>query len=235
MVFLFLKSPGNGGLSLEDWLAKIRAKVILRRMRKRFEVQLALGKTPIERVVLPARSRDELPPVLAGLQWIFQSPELNSQIFELLEKKVVGSKKVTGRPGLDLWHILVLGIVRLALDCDYDRLEYLANYDGLLRQILGLNPVLSDQEKAFHYKTLSENVCHVDEELLGQINVLVVGAGRAAFKKKESGLAEPIRAKADSYVLETNVHFPTDLRWCRRPDCRAGASVRSGGANSKAR
>src|SRR5258706_3889123 len=190
-------------------------------MRKRFEVQLALGKTPIERVRMPVRSRDELPPVLAGLQWIFQTPELNSQVFELLEKKVVGAKKSTGRPGLDLWHILVLGIVRLALDCDYDRLEYLANYDGLLRQILGLHAVLSDQEKPFHYKTLSENVCHIDEELLQQINALVVQAGRAAFKKKEDGLAEPIRAKSDSYVLETNVHFPTDLNllWDAQRKC----------------
>ena len=190
-------------------------------MRKRFEVQLALGRTPIERVVLPLRSRDELPPVLAGLQWIFQTPQLNSQVFELLEKKVVGGKKATGRPGLDLWHILVLGVVRLALDCDYDRLEYLANYDGLLRQILGLDPLLSDPEKPFHYKTLSENVCHVDEELLGQINALVVQAGRAAFKKKEDGFAEPIRAKADSYVLETNVHFPTDLNllWDAQRKC----------------
>src|SRR5258708_34097467 len=158
---------------------------------------------------------------MAGLQWIFQTPELNSQIFELVEKKVVGDKKATGRPGLDLWHILVLGIVRLALDCDYDRLEHLANYDGLLRQILGLSPVLSDQEKPFHYKTLSENVCHVDEELLGQINALVVQAGRAAFKKKENGPAEPIRAKADTYVLETNVHFPTDvnLLWDAQRKC----------------
>jgi len=190
-------------------------------MRKRFEIQLALGKTPIERVVLPVRSRDELPPVLAGLQWIFQTPELNGQVFELLEGKVVGAKKATGRPGLDLWHILVLGVVRLALDCDYDRLEYLANYDGLLRQILGLNPILSDPEKPFHYKTLSENVCHVDEALLQQINALVVQAGRAAFKKKEGGSAEPIRAKADSYVLETNVHFPTDLNllWDAQRKC----------------
>jgi len=190
-------------------------------MRKRFEVQLALGKTPIERVVLPVRSRDELPPVLAGLQWIFQTPEVNGQVFDLLEKKVVGVKKATGRPGLDLWHILVLGVVRLALDCDYDRLEDLANHHCLLRQILGLNATLSDQEKPFHYKTLSENVCHVDEELLRQINVVVVQAGRAVFKKKESGFAEPIQAKADSYVLETNVHFPTDLNllWDAQRKC----------------
>lgn len=159
---------------------------MLRRMRKRFEARLALGQTPIERVQLPARSRDGLPPVLEGLQWIFQTPELNSQIFELLTKKVVGEKKPTGPPGLDLWHILVLGVVRLAPDCDYDRLEYLANYDGLLRQILGLQPRLSEEQKPFHYKPLSENVCHVNEELLRRMNALVVAAGRAAFKKKKT-------------------------------------------------
>ena len=190
-------------------------------MRKRFEVQLRLGTTAIEKVSLPLRSRDELPPVLAGLQWIFQTPELNRQVFELLEKKVVGVKKATGRPGLDLWQILVFGVVRLALGCDYDRLAYLANYDVLLRQILGLAPMLSDQEKIFHQKTLSQNVCHVDEEVLREINTLVAQAGRAVFKKKEDGPAEPIRAKADSYVLETNVHFPTDMNllWDAQRKC----------------
>jgi len=162
-----------------------------------------------------------LPPVLAGLQWIFQNPEINGQVFDLLEQKVVSGKKATGRPGLDLWHILVLGVVRLALDCDYDRLEDMANHHCLLRQILGLPPTLSDLEKPFHYKTLSENVCHVDEDLLRQINALVVQAGRAVFKKKEAGPAEPIRAKADSYVLETKVHFPTDLNllWDAQRKC----------------
>jgi len=111
------------------------------------------------------------------------------------------------RPGLDLWQILVLGVVRLGLDCDYDRLEDLANHHTLLRQILGLSAVPTADEKPFHYKTLSDNVCHLDEELLAQINAIVAQAGRAVFKKKD----EPIRAKTDSYVLETNVHFPTDV------------------------
>ena len=85
---LFSKTRENGPRSLKDSLAKAVAGAILRLMRKRFEVQLALGKTPIERVVIPLRSRDELPPVLAGLQWIFVTPEINAQIFELLEKKI---------------------------------------------------------------------------------------------------------------------------------------------------
>jgi len=56
--------------------------------------------------------------------------------------------------------------------------------DSLLRQILGLSPVRAAYEKPFHYKTLSQNVCRVDEELLQQINALVAQAGRAVFKKK---------------------------------------------------
>ena len=178
-------------------------------MRRRFDVQLALGQIPIERVHIPLKSRDELPPILAGLQWIFQTPEINEQVFALLESKVVAGKKATGRPGLDLWQILVLGVVRLGLDCDYDRLEDLANHHTLLRQILGVSAVAAANEKPFHYKTLSENVCHLDEELLVQINALIAQAGRKVFKKKE--VLELIHAKTDSYVLETNVHFPTDL------------------------
>src|SRR5438874_13538804 len=188
-------------------------------MRRRFDVQLALGQIPIERVSVPLKSRDELPPILAGLQWIFQTPEINEQVFCLLESKLVAGRKATGRPGLDLWQILVLGVVRLGLDCDYDRLEDLANHHTLIRQILGLSPVREPGQKPFHQKTLSQNVCHVDEELLGQINAVIVEAGRPLFKKKEG--VEPIRAKADSYVLETNVHYPTDLNllWDAQRKC----------------
>ncbi len=187
-------------------------------MRQRFERQLALGQTPIEDVLIPPKSRDELPPVLRGLQWIFQTPEVNEQVFQLLEQKVRGTKAATGRPGMALWHVLVLGVVRLAVDCDYDRLEYLVHYDTLLRRIMGLESHFRGEfGKGFHQKTLSQNVCHVDEALLAQINAMVVQAGRPVFKKKDD---EPLRAKSDTYVLETNVHFPTDLNllWdaCRK-------------------
>jgi transposase, IS5 family len=186
-------------------------------MRRRFDVQLALGQVPIERVQIPLKSRDELPPILGGLQWIFQTPEINEQVFALLESKLLAGKKATGRPGLHLWQILVLGVVRLGLDCDYDRLEDLANHHTLLRQILGVPPLPGANETLFHHKTLSENVCHLDEELLAEINAVIVQAGRNVFKKKD----EPIRAKTDSYVLETNVHFPTDLNllWDAQRKC----------------
>lgn len=180
-------------------------------MRKRFEVQLELGQPAIEEVLLPERSRDELPPLLKGLQWIFKTPELNEAIFELLENAVVGNKdSKTGRPGMDLWHILVLGVVRLGLNCDYDRLEHIVNYDTLVRQIMGL-PSFGAQA-SFHYKTIIDNVHFLDEELLEQINALVARHGLEHFKKNgKDDPASRLEVKVDSYVLETDVHYPTDL------------------------
>jgi len=154
-------------------------------MRKRFETQMKLGQTPIEKVRLPAKSRDELPPVLRTLQWIYATPEINEQIFQVLEEKIQGQKKQTGRRGMDLWHVLVLGIVRLALNCDYDRIEYLVHYDKLMRQIMGLDTHFEGEfGKGFHQKTIQENSCLIDEEMIEKINGIMVRAGRELFKKK---------------------------------------------------
>jgi hypothetical protein len=68
-------------------------------MRHRFQQQITLGITPISEVKFPLRSRDELPPVLMGLQHIFITPELNEKIFSLLEKRVVGSKRERAAKG----------------------------------------------------------------------------------------------------------------------------------------
>lgn len=178
-------------------------------MRQRFECQTDLGQKPIAQVVIPLKSRDELPPVLAGLQWIFCTPGVNQAVFDLLEKKVAGDKlklSRTGRPGMDLWHILVLGVVRLCLDCDYDRIEHMAHYDGLIRQIMGL-PVFGVELVPLHHRTISDNICHVDADLLAAINAIVVLHGQPLLKKNA---AEKLELKTDSYVLETNVHYPTD-------------------------
>ena len=48
----------------------------------------------------------------------------------------------------------------------------------------------------------------VDEALLKEINLLVIDAGHKLVKKK---VDEALKLKTDSYALETNVHFPTDL------------------------
>jgi IS5 family transposase len=181
-------------------------------MRHSFQAQPDLQLTPIEKIRLPLKSRDELPPILAGLQWIWMHPTLKAEIFALLEAKVLAGKQATGRTGMDLWQILVLGVVRLGLDADWDRLEHIANYDMLVRQMLGVpaTPWGADA-KEFGHQTLRDNVALLDDELLQQINARIAAAGREVFAKKDGAPLAALEVKVDSYVLETDVHFPTDL------------------------
>jgi IS5 family transposase len=179
-------------------------------MRQRFEQQMNLRTIAIAHAKFPLKSRDELPPVLRALQYIFITPELNEKVFHLLEQKICKDKKKTGRKGMDLWHILVLAVVRHALSTNWDRLEYLANYDQLLREIMGVHATafIEDEKIEFNYQNILDNVSLIDEVLLMEINLLVIDAGHKLIKKKED---EVLKLKSDSYSLETNVHFPTDL------------------------
>ena len=181
-------------------------------MRHHFQTQPDLQITPIEKIRLPLSSRDELPPILAGLQWIWMHPTLKAALFALLEAKILAGKQATGRTGMDLWQILVLGVVRLGLDADWDRLEHIANYDALVRQMLGVpaTPWGADA-KVFGHQTLRDNVALLDDELLQQINGRIAAAGREVFAKKAGAPVAALEIKVDSYVLESDVHFPTDL------------------------
>ena len=181
-------------------------------MRHHFQAQPDLQITPIEKIRLPLKSRDELPPILAGLQWVWMQPRLKAEIFALLEGKILAGKKATGRTGMDLWQILVLGVVRLGLDADWDRMEDLANHHTLIRQMLGLPATpWDDDSKRFGHQTLRDNVALLDDELLQQINARITAAGREVFAKKGGAPGAALEVKVDPYVLEADVHFPTDL------------------------
>ena len=151
-------------------------------MRKTFEVQLALGAVPIEQFKIPTRTRDELPPTLAALQWMFTTPEVSAEVFKLLEEALLSDNNSKGRPGMDLWQILVLGVVRLTLDINYDRLHHVSNYDSLVRQLLG-QPAF-DMALEFKLSTLKDNVPLLSEKLLEQINAVITRHGGGCIKKK---------------------------------------------------
>ena len=179
-------------------------------MRQRFEQQMNLRTVAIADVKFPLKSRDELPPVLMALQHIFITPELNEKVFALLEKKICSGKKKTGRKGMDLWHILVLAVVRHACGTNWDTFETWSNHHELIRRVMGVHATafIEDEKIEFNYQSILDNVSLVDEALLQQINLLVADAGHKLVKKKEE---EASKLKTDSYSLETNVHFPTDL------------------------
>lgn len=184
-------------------------------MRQRFSQQQILGVTPIPDVIIPKNSRHELVPVLAALQHIFVSPELNERVFALIEPKIKGTKRDTGRAGMDMWEILVFATVRLALNANYDELHDLANFHKLIREIIGVENRLNEG-KTYGLQTLKDNVSLLDEETVNHVNTIVVEAAHQFVLKKK----ETLRIKSDTYVLESNVHFPTDLNllWdaCRK-------------------
>ena len=107
-------------------------------MRQRFEQQLSFGIQPVSDIKIPLNSRDEMPPVARALQYTFTTVPLNEKVFKLLEEKVCIGKKKTGRKGMDLWHILVLAVVRHATGANWDRLQMMSNYDMLVRRIMGV-------------------------------------------------------------------------------------------------
>lgn len=188
-------------------------------MRKRFAQQLSLGITPISEVKIPTKSRDELPPVLAALQHIFIDPALNKKVFEMIEPKILGGKQNTGRNGMDMWEILVLATIRMALNTNYDRLHDMANFHRLIREVIGVENRFNEG-KTYGLQTIKDNVSLLDEETINRVNVLVVETGHQFVLKKN----ENLRIKSDTYALETNVHFPTDLNllW---DSCRKGLDV----------
>lgn len=62
-------------------------------MRRHFQSQPDLRITPIEKIRLPLESRDELPPILAGLHWVWTHPTLKAGIFALLGSQGPGRQK----------------------------------------------------------------------------------------------------------------------------------------------
>jgi len=141
-------------------------------MRKKYEPQLSIDIIPIPEVKIPDNSRDELPPVLKGLQYIYCNAAIRDEIFQYLEVLVFPENNHTGRPGISLWEILVLGVVHLCLDADYDRIEYLSNYDKLLRSILGVEAKFSEP-KIYDINTIKSNIHKIDAQSLEKINAII--------------------------------------------------------------
>lgn len=166
--------------------------------------QLQFGQVDISRIQFDPKSRDDIPQVLKGLQYIYINRLLREDIFALLEKHILPKiNKNNDRPGMELWKIFVMGVLRLDLNLDYDRLHNEVNYHSLIRQMLGHN--FFDQEGKYHLQTIKDNVSLLTPELLNEINQIVVEAGHVLVKKKKPqccvGGATPLSSKPMSITL----------------------------------
>ena len=180
-------------------------------MRLRFQQQIKLGITPISEVNLNIKSRHGLVPVLRALQYVFNTKELNEEIFQILEEDVFAKIKKTGRYGMSMWEILVLGIVRLSQNMDFDQLHDMANEHSALRGILGVRQNDYSSGKQYSLQSIKDNVQLLGEATIYKISAVIVSGSHGLIKKKEGLDCLNLQIKADSFVVESNSHFPTDL------------------------
>jgi len=149
-------------------------------MRKIIEPQLELGQVPISEIKINLKSRDEIPKILIGLQALFCDHESRIKIFKLLEKLTPGNvNPKNGRKGMHLWRILVLGMIRLGCDWDYDKLLDIANNHKTLRLMLGHSGFSDEYE--YKLQTLKDNVSLFTPEILDEINHIAVEYGHIFF------------------------------------------------------
>ena len=145
---------------------------------------MRFGETPIDKIKFDLRARDEVPKLLIGLQHIYCTPELREEVFNILEDLVPEqTNSKNGRPGMDLWKILVLGTVRLNCNWDYDKLQDIANNHRNIRQMLGHG--MMDNDATYPLQTLKDNVSLLTPEVLEKINKVVVEAGHKLILKKK--------------------------------------------------
>ena len=172
------------------------------------DVQLTFGQTPINEIRFDPRSRDDIPQILQGLQYLYVTPCLQKALFQTLHDMIPPDVNPdSGRRGMALWKIFVLGTLRVNLNWDYDRLHEMANTHTKIRQMLGHG--LWDDAEQYCLQTLKDNLRLLTPTLLDKINKIVVEAGHSVVKKKEEKIT--LHGRCDSFVVETPVHYPTDI------------------------
>lgn len=178
--------------------------------------QMQIGEIDISQIKFDLKSRDDIPKILRGLQHLYMDIPLRTEIFQLLESEI--SPKVSkrnGRPGMELWKILLCGVLRLDLNEDYDRLHELVNKHSDIRKMLGHGTF---DEEYYPYQTLVDNVSLFTPELLDKINQVVVSAGHVLVKKKKAkrcvGGAIPLWLKRTCITRPTSTYCTTR---CAKP------------------
>ena len=172
-------------------------------MRKSFSNQQRFDCRGVLGVQLNLECRDEIVPILAALQHIYSQPETRDAILDLIAEDVnQESRDDVGREGMDYWQILVLAAVRLGCNLDYDKLQDLAEQHRNLRHIMGIGDW--SEVIDFGWRRIRDNVCLLKPATIEKISHLIVAEGHRLAPEAAK------QTRADSFVVETNIHWPTE-------------------------
>lgn len=172
-------------------------------VRKHYQQQYRFDNSPIANVSLNLECRDEMIPVLFGLQYLYSDTKLRRKAVQLIAADLnENSRRDIGRPGMDDWHVLVLAAVRLGCNFDYDKLQDQVENHRALRGIMGIG----DWQDAdgFTFRRIRDTLCQISPSTLSKINELVVQAGHSIAPDAA------VSIRADSFVIETNIHYPSE-------------------------
>ena len=172
-------------------------------MRKSYSTQLQFDSVAISDIQLNLNCRDEIIPILRGLQDVFKQPELRDKILQLIAGDVnAETRDDVGCEGFDYWQILVMTIVRHGCNYDYDKLQDLCEQHCTLRHMLGVGDW--NKKISFQWRRIQDNLALVKPSTIEKISHLIVARGHELVPQAME------KVRADSFVVETNIHYPTE-------------------------
>jgi IS5 family transposase len=172
-------------------------------MRQHYQRQHRFDRTPIAELTLNYECRDEMIPVLAGLQHLYTCNSLRNKVVKLVAEDInEDTRRDVGRPGFDDWQIVVLAAVRLGCNYDYDKLQDQSENHFALRTVLGIGEW--NEGPSFSSRRIRDTLCQLESTTVAEINHAIVSHGQ----ELHGDAAECVRA--DSFVVETDIHYPTE-------------------------
>ena len=110
-----------------------------------------------EDIELDLDSRDDIRKTLQGIQDLRSDPNFREPVFNLLDETILPhADRHQGPPGIYLWSILALRIVKQAKRMDFDTLHDQANNHKTLRLFLRHSDLRDDYR--YPLKTLEQNI-----------------------------------------------------------------------------
>lgn len=172
-------------------------------MRQDCDRQLKLDIPKLSEMEFDPTSRHELEAILMALYHLYQSPKAQAKILELIAKDINDTTNPQiGCTGLTYWEILVLAAVRLGCNLDYDALADLATHHRKLRCVLGIGEWGGG--RVYRRSTVHDNLAKLKAETLTQISNVIVAEGHELVPEAVE------KVRGDSFVVQTNIHYPTD-------------------------
>ena len=133
-------------------------------------------------IELDTKSRDDIPAILIGLQAIWMNETTRTDLFRLLDARIPPHRRRdSAHPETALWRILVMGVLKCGLDCNFYNLQRLVNSDISVREFLGHDVWLGLHD--YELRNIRHNVRQLTPDLLRTVGEMVASTEHKVARK----------------------------------------------------